>query len=114
MMDRVSLSGIDVYAHHGVHPAERELGQRFVIDVIKRVVHRLAELSLGQQITDPQVHPDRVRRLPQPLADPAKAHDPQRQLIQLRPNLAVQYLLNSLILSSAIDPKTHLIFTISE
>lgn len=33
MMDRVSLYGIDVYAHHGVHPAERELGQRFVIDV---------------------------------------------------------------------------------
>lgn len=31
-MDRVSLRGIDVYAHHGVHPAERELGQRFVID----------------------------------------------------------------------------------
>lgn len=32
-MDRISLHGIDVYAHHGVHPAERELGQRFVIDV---------------------------------------------------------------------------------
>ncbi len=32
MMDKVSLHGIDVYAHHGVHPAERELGQRFVID----------------------------------------------------------------------------------
>lgn len=32
-MDQVSLRGIDVYAHHGVHPAERELGQRFVIDV---------------------------------------------------------------------------------
>jgi len=32
-MDKVSLYGIDVYAHHGVHPAERELGQRFVIDV---------------------------------------------------------------------------------
>jgi dihydroneopterin aldolase len=32
-MDRITLSGIDVYAHHGVHPAERELGQRFVIDV---------------------------------------------------------------------------------
>lgn len=31
-MDRISLHGIDVYAHHGVHPAERELGQRFVID----------------------------------------------------------------------------------
>jgi dihydroneopterin aldolase len=32
-MDRIRLAGIDVYAHHGVHPAERELGQRFVIDV---------------------------------------------------------------------------------
>jgi len=32
-MDRISMTGIDVYAHHGVHPAERELGQRFVIDV---------------------------------------------------------------------------------
>ena len=32
-MDRITLQGIDVYAHHGVHPAERELGQRFVIDV---------------------------------------------------------------------------------
>lgn len=32
-MDRVSLHGIDVYGYHGVHPAERELGQRFVIDV---------------------------------------------------------------------------------
>lgn len=32
-MDLIRLQGIDVYAHHGVHPAERELGQRFVIDV---------------------------------------------------------------------------------
>jgi len=32
-MDRITLQGVDVYAHHGVHPAERELGQRFVIDV---------------------------------------------------------------------------------
>lgn len=32
-MDCIVLSGIDVYAHHGVHPAERELGQRFVVDV---------------------------------------------------------------------------------
>ena len=32
MNDRICLRGIDVYAHHGVHPAERELGQRFVID----------------------------------------------------------------------------------
>jgi len=32
-MDRITVQGVDVYAHHGVHPAERELGQRFVIDV---------------------------------------------------------------------------------
>ena len=32
-MDRIVIAGIDVYAHHGVHPAERELGQRFVVDV---------------------------------------------------------------------------------
>ncbi len=33
MSDRIRLEGIQIYAHHGVHPAERELGQRFVIDV---------------------------------------------------------------------------------
>ena len=33
MNDRLRLEGIDVYAHHGAHPAERELGQRFVVDV---------------------------------------------------------------------------------
>jgi len=33
LMDRITLEGIEVYAHHGVHPAERELGQRFIIDV---------------------------------------------------------------------------------
>ena len=31
-MDFISLTGIDVYAYHGALPAERELGQRFVID----------------------------------------------------------------------------------
>lgn len=33
MSDRVSLRGIDVYAHHGVLPAERDLGQLFTVDV---------------------------------------------------------------------------------
>ena len=32
MSDRIRLEGIQIYAHHGVHAAERELGQRFVID----------------------------------------------------------------------------------
>lgn len=33
MSDRLRLSGIDVYAFHGAHPAEQELGQRFRVDV---------------------------------------------------------------------------------
>lgn len=33
MTDRLRLSGIDVYAFHGAHPAEQELGQRFRVDV---------------------------------------------------------------------------------
>jgi 7,8-dihydroneopterin aldolase/epimerase/oxygenase len=31
--DRVTLRGIEVFAHHGVLAHERELGQRFVVDV---------------------------------------------------------------------------------
>ncbi|MBM4129452.1 dihydroneopterin aldolase [bacterium] len=33
MSDLLRLVGIDVYAFHGAHPAERELGQRFSVDV---------------------------------------------------------------------------------
>jgi 7,8-dihydroneopterin aldolase/epimerase/oxygenase len=32
-VDRITLSGIEVFAHHGALPHERELGQRFVVDV---------------------------------------------------------------------------------
>lgn len=32
-MDRISLNGIEVFAHHGVLDHERRLGQRFVVDV---------------------------------------------------------------------------------
>ena len=32
-MDRISLNGIEVFAHHGVLEHERQLGQRFVVDV---------------------------------------------------------------------------------
>jgi len=31
--DRISLTGLEVFAHHGVHDFEREHGQRFLIDV---------------------------------------------------------------------------------
>uniref|UniRef100_A0A7C1J817 7,8-dihydroneopterin aldolase n=1 Tax=Ammonifex degensii TaxID=42838 RepID=A0A7C1J817_9THEO len=32
-MDRIFLEGMAFFARHGVHPAERESGQRFVVDV---------------------------------------------------------------------------------
>jgi 7,8-dihydroneopterin aldolase/epimerase/oxygenase len=32
-VDRITLRGIDVWAHHGVLPEERERGQRFLFDV---------------------------------------------------------------------------------
>lgn len=32
-MDRIALDGLEVWAHHGVLDHERELGQRFVVDV---------------------------------------------------------------------------------
>jgi len=58
MMDLISLHGIDVYAHHGVHPAERELGQRFVIDVDLWFDCSMAARSdrLGQALDYTQVH----------------------------------------------------------
>jgi 7,8-dihydroneopterin aldolase/epimerase/oxygenase len=32
-LDRITVTGIEVFAHHGVLPHERELGQRFVVDL---------------------------------------------------------------------------------
>jgi dihydroneopterin aldolase len=31
--DRVTLTGLTFYGYHGVHPEERALGQRFVVDL---------------------------------------------------------------------------------
>jgi 7,8-dihydroneopterin aldolase/epimerase/oxygenase len=39
-VDRIDITGIEVFAHHGVLAHERELGQRFVIDLT-------LELDLG-------------------------------------------------------------------
>ena len=33
-MDRITLSGIEAFGHHGVLPHERQYGQRFVVDVV--------------------------------------------------------------------------------
>lgn len=32
-MDRIVLSGMTFYCHHGVEPAERQLGQKLIVDV---------------------------------------------------------------------------------
>lgn len=36
-MDRISLTGIEVFGRHGVLPHEREYGQRFVVDAVLEV-----------------------------------------------------------------------------
>jgi dihydroneopterin aldolase len=36
-VDRIEVVGLEVWAHHGVLPHERELGQRFLLDVVVEV-----------------------------------------------------------------------------
>ena len=57
-MDCIRLTGIDVYAYHGALPAERELGQRFVIDVeLWLDVHPAAESdAIGDALDYTLVH----------------------------------------------------------
>ncbi len=31
--DRIFLEGLTFYAYHGVHPEEKRLGQRFIVDI---------------------------------------------------------------------------------
>lgn len=50
MEDCIRLTGIDVYAFHGALPAERELGQRFVIDV--DLWHDLRLAAASDSMTD--------------------------------------------------------------
>ena len=51
-LDRVSLTGITGYGHHGVFAAERELGQPFVVDLTCELDLAAAgvEDDLGQTI----------------------------------------------------------------
>src|SRR5947199_5490141 len=32
-MDRILLNGLTFFGYHGCHPAERELGQKFLVDI---------------------------------------------------------------------------------
>ncbi len=36
-MDKIFIEGLSVFAHHGVHPEEAALGQRFIFDVALRL-----------------------------------------------------------------------------
>lgn len=49
-MDRITVSGIEVFAHHGVLPHERELGQRFVIDLVLEL--DLAPAAASDDVAD--------------------------------------------------------------
>ena len=49
MTDRVTLSGVRAFGHHGVLPEERENGQDFVTDVEMEI--DLAEAALGDDLT---------------------------------------------------------------
>lgn len=56
--DRVLLKGMIFYGHHGVLPAERELGQRFVVDIELDCDLRPAGLSddLAKTVDYSEVH----------------------------------------------------------
>jgi len=60
MMDLISLHGIEIFAHHGVLPAERELGQRFVVDV--DLWRDLSTAALSDEL-DPTVDYSEVHRV---------------------------------------------------
>ncbi|MBI2942413.1 MAG: dihydroneopterin aldolase [Chloroflexi bacterium] len=51
--DRIILEGLTFYGYHGVHPEERTLGQRFVVDVsIEADLRRAGETDdLGQTVS---------------------------------------------------------------
>lgn len=50
MSDRIVIDGLEVWAHHGVLPHERELGQRFVLDVAFEV--DLAPAGVSDALAD--------------------------------------------------------------
>lgn len=47
-MDRMTITGLEVFAHHGVLPREREEGQTFLVDV-------LIELDLDRAATSDEL-----------------------------------------------------------
>jgi dihydroneopterin aldolase len=52
---KVELHGLDLYGYHGVHPEERERGQRFLYDVELEVGDRGADDRLENAVDYSQV-----------------------------------------------------------
>ncbi|MCI0438728.1 MAG: dihydroneopterin aldolase [Chloroflexi bacterium] len=49
-MDKILLEGMVFYGYHGVNPAERELGQRFVVDI--ELQRDLSAAGLSDDVRD--------------------------------------------------------------
>jgi 7,8-dihydroneopterin aldolase/epimerase/oxygenase len=49
-MDRITVTGIEVFAHHGVLAHEREFGQRFLVDLVLEL--DLATAAASGQLSD--------------------------------------------------------------
>ena len=50
LVDKILLEGVIVYGFHGVHKAERDLGQRFIVDL--EVEHDLETSGRSDDIKD--------------------------------------------------------------
>ena len=55
-MDRIALEGMVFYGYHGVHPVERRLGQRFVVDL--EVERELRTAGLSDDLEDTTSYSD--------------------------------------------------------
>ena len=60
MGDRILLNGMTFYGYHGVRPEEKELGQRFVVDVEMELDLRAAGTS--DDLTDTVDYSPRLSR----------------------------------------------------
>lgn len=49
-MSTLAVEGLEFYAHHGVYPAEQQLGTRFVVDVYLEL--ELAAAAANDQVED--------------------------------------------------------------
>jgi len=62
--DRIVLSGMTFYCHHGVTPAERQLGQKLIVDVELRLdLSQVGESDDLHQVVNYQKVYEQVRRV---------------------------------------------------